>query len=139
MTSSGFDADEIKPGVIDYRSQEFRDDDQRLVERRYFLVGVIEVHTTKVRLVSEVRAKLNTLVAQGLDVTNNAPAYYFTKLNEIKPDMLKEATKNARIAANEFAANAGVEVGGIRTARQGSFTIRDVGSNYGDTAKIEKI
>jgi len=52
--------------------------------------------------------------------------------------MLKEATKNARIAANEFAVNAGVKVGGIRTARQGGFVIRDVGANYGDTGKIEK-
>ncbi len=52
--------------------------------------------------------------------------------------MLKEATKNARIAANEFAANAGVEVGGIRNAKQGSFIIRDVVENYGDIKKIEK-
>ncbi len=35
------------------------------------------------------------------------PAYYFTRLNKIKPAMLREATKNARIAANEFAENAG--------------------------------
>ena len=52
--------------------------------------------------------------------------------------MLREATKNARIAANEFAENAGVKVGGIRSARQGGFIIRDVGENYGDTKKIEK-
>jgi hypothetical protein len=52
--------------------------------------------------------------------------------------MLREATKNARIAANEFAENAGVEVGSIRSARQGNFYIRDAGEEYGDTAKIEK-
>lgn len=52
--------------------------------------------------------------------------------------MLKEATKNARIAANEFAKNANAEVGGIRSARQGSFYIRDEGHNYGDTKKITK-
>ena len=73
-----------------------------------------------------------------MDVRNNSPAYYFTGLNDIKPEMLQEATTNARIAANEFAANAGVQVGGIRNARQGGFIIRDVGENYGDTAKIEK-
>jgi len=59
-------------------------------------------------------------------------------MNEIKPEMLKAATKNARIAANEFAENAGVKVGGIRSARQGSFVIRDVGQSYGETGKIEK-
>ncbi|MEM9622794.1 MAG: SIMPL domain-containing protein, partial [Pseudomonadota bacterium] len=56
----------------------------------------------------------------------------------IKPSMLKEATKNARLAANEFAANAGVQVGGIRDARQGGFIVRDVGEDYSDTAKIDK-
>ena len=52
--------------------------------------------------------------------------------------MLKEATMNARIAANEFAENAGVKVGSIQSARQGGFIIRDAGQEYGDTAKIEK-
>jgi hypothetical protein len=96
------------------------------------------VETDKVARVGQVRAKLNRLIAQGIDIKNQAPTYRFTKINEIKPDMLREATKNARIAANEFAENAGVNVGGIRNARQGSFIIRDVGENYGDTVKIEK-
>lgn len=138
LKESGFSDQEIKPGVINYRKQEFRDENQKLVEEKHFLIGEIEVQTKKVQLVSEGRAKLNTLIAQGLDVQNNAPAYHFTKLNEIKPEMLKEATTNARIAANEFATNAGVKVGGIRSARQGGFVIRDVGKSYGDTGKIEK-
>ncbi|WP_206422884.1 hypothetical protein [Photobacterium sanguinicancri] len=52
--------------------------------------------------------------------------------------MLKTATKNARIAANEFAENAGIKVGSIRTARQGNFSITDAGQEYGDLYKIEK-
>ncbi len=138
LRDSGFVDEEIIPGIIDYQKSEFRDENQKLVEEKHFLIGEIEVQTSKVRLVSKVRAKLNSLIAQGLDVKNNAPSYYFTKLNDIKPDMLKEATKNARLAANEFATNAGVNVGGIRSARQGGFTIRDVGQGYGDTEKIEK-
>ncbi len=138
LLESGFSQSEIKPGVINYIKQEFRDENQNLVEEKHVLIGEIEVETEQVQLVAEGRANLNTLIAQGLDVQNNAPAYHFTRLNDIKPEMLKEATKNARIAANEFAENAGVEVGGIRSARQGGFVIRDVGENYGDTKKIEK-
>lgn len=138
LQGSGFDETEISPGVVDYNNQEFRDEDQVLVEERFFLTGSIEVETDKVRLVSDARSKLNELIAQGVDIRNNAPAYYFTGLNAIKPEMLKEATTNARLAANEFASNAGVEVGGIRFARQGGFIIRDVGENYSDTVKIEK-
>ncbi len=138
LKDSGFDETEISPGVVDYNNQEFRDEDQVLVEERFFLTGSIEVETDKVRLVSDARSKLNELIAQGVDIRNNAPAYYFTGLNAIKPEMLKEATTNARLAANEFASNAGVEVGGIRFARQGGFIIRDVGEDYSDTVKIEK-
>lgn len=138
LKASGFTDDEIKPGIINYVKKEFRDENQKLVDEKHVLIGEIEVQTSKVTLVSEGRAKLNTLIAQGLDVKNNPPTYHFTQLNEIKPAMLKEATTNARLAANEFAINAGVKVGGIRSARQGGFVIRDVGQNYGDTRKIEK-
>ncbi len=138
LKSSGFSDEEIKPGVINYFKEEFRNDNQELIEEKHYLVGEIEVQTQKVRQVAEVRAKLNKLIAQGLNVENQPPAYHFTRLNEIKPEMLKEATKNARLAANEFATNAGVNVGGIRSARQGGFEIRDVGESYGDTKKIEK-
>lgn len=138
LVKSGFEASEIKPGVIDYEKKEFRDESQRLVEETAVLVGSIDVETGKVKLVSEVRAKLNKLIAQGLDIRNNPPAYHFTRLNEIKPAMVKEATTNARVAANEFAANAGVKVGGIRDAQQGGFIIRDVGEEYGDAKSIEK-
>ncbi|WP_133716892.1 SIMPL domain-containing protein [Methylocaldum gracile] len=138
LLESGFEKSEVSPGVIDYEKKEFRDDKQQLVEERHMLVGSIDVETGKVRLVSEARSKLNRLIAQGIDIQNNAPAYHFTKLNEIKPAMVKEATTNARIAANEFAADAGVKVGGIRDAQQGGFIIRDVGEEYGDTKSIEK-
>ncbi|MDH5764657.1 MAG: SIMPL domain-containing protein [Gammaproteobacteria bacterium] len=138
LIDSGFEATEVTPGIINYVNEEFRDDNQKLVDEKHLLIGSIEVETDKVKLVAQVRAKMNKLIAQGLDIKNNAPAYYFTKLNDIKPDMLKEATRNARTAANEFASNAGVTVGGIRSARQGGFTIRDVGEDYGDTEKIDK-
>jgi hypothetical protein len=138
LKDSGFDEGEIQPGVLDYHYQEYRDDKQVLVDQNHVLVGTISVETQKVELVGKVRASVNKLMAQGIDIENQTPAYRFTKLNEIKPDMLREATKNARIAANEFAENAGVKVGGIRDARQGNFFVRDAGEDYGDTAKIDK-
>lgn len=52
--------------------------------------------------------------------------------------MLKETTRNARIAASEFVQNAGIKVGSIQNASQASFTIVDAGASYGDTRKIEK-
>ena len=138
LKKSGFDDAEIEVGVLDYEYQEYRDENQKLVDQKHNLIGSISVETDKVTLVSKARASVNKLIAQGIDIKNMPPAYRFTRLNEIKPDMLKEATKNARIAANEFAENAGVTVGGIRSARQGGVIIRDAGEDYGDTSKIEK-
>ncbi len=83
LQESGFDPAELSPGVIDFSTEEFRDENQKLVDSKVQLVGSIDVETKKVRKVAEVRAKLNTLVAQGLAITNNPPAYHFTGLNNI--------------------------------------------------------
>src|SRR3546814_20430166 len=55
--------------------------------------------------------------------------YSFTKLNDIKPAMVAEATKDARKAAAQFAQDSGTGVGGIKSATQGSFSI---GARAGD-------
>jgi len=138
LAASGFSDDEIRPGIVDYRRVEYRDNSQRLVEARRILSGTIEVETGRVDLVAPARARLNELVARGIDLMNNPPSYHFTGLNDIKPEMVREATTNARIAAGEFASNAGVSVGSIRDARQGNFVIRDAGSDYGNTNRVEK-
>jgi uncharacterized protein len=51
--------------------------------------------------------------------------YLFTQLDEVKPEMIAEATRDARRAADEFAEDSGAEVGGIRRAQQGYFSIED--------------
>ena len=138
LMTNGFSSEEIIPGVTNYHKEEYRDNTQRVVELRHVLAGAVVVQTDSVDKVAAARAKMNKLIAEGLDLQNESPSYRYTKLNEIKPAMLKEATFNARTAANEFATNAGVTVGGIRRARQGNFVIRDAGESYGDTQKIEK-
>lgn len=138
LKESGFEDGEIKVGIIDYGSRQYRNEDQILTDEDHFLNGSISVETDKVAAVTPARGVVNKLISEGISITNRTPKYSFTGLNEIKPEMLREATKNARIAANEFASNAQVEVGGIRTARQGSFFIRDAGSESSDSYKIEK-
>ncbi len=138
LVENGLETEEINIGIIDYSYHEFRNENQEVVDEVHILVGSIEVETEKVALISKVRSVVNRLIAKGIDIENRQPAYRFTRLNEIKPEMLREATTNARVAANEFAENAGVKVGGIRSARQGSFFVRDAGEDYGDTNKIEK-
>mgnify|MGYP000482802871 CR=1 FL=1 len=138
LKENGFDDTEIDVGVLAYNAYEYRDEDQALVDESHDLNGTINISTNKVEQIKQARTNVNKLLAEGIDIQNYSPSYRFTGLNKIKPDMLREATTNARLAANEFASNAGVKVGGIRSARQGSFYVRDAGEEYGDSNKIEK-
>ncbi len=138
LKENGLEDTEIQIGVIDYFYREFRNNQQVLVDQRHELRGAIHIETSNVDKISKARAAVNKLIAEGIRIDNQAPQYRFTSLNSIKPEMLKEATRNAQIAANEFASSAGAKVGKIRNARQGSFYIRDAGSEYGDTEKIDK-
>ena len=138
LVAEGLERKAIQTGALDYDYQEYRNEGQELIDEKHILRGVVAVETEQVALVPKLRSALNRLVAEGLPLTNLPPRYRFTGLNDIKPDMLREATTNAREAANEFASNAGVRVGGIRSARQGSFVIRDVGSDYDDSGRIDK-
>jgi len=127
LRKSGFTDEEIDIEIINYSMREYRDENQTLVDENHHLGGTLSISTKQVELVAPARAEVNKLLAQGLDISNRSPTYSFTKINDIKPEMLKEAAQNARIAAAEFAENAGAKVGKIRSAYQGGFMIGDAG------------
>lgn len=94
---------------------------------RYILTQKVDVKSTNVDLVEKASSSISKLVSTGIvfegnDYTNPVK-YLFTGLNEIKPKMLEEATKNARISAEEFAKASDSKVGKIRKASQGVFSI----------------
>ena len=99
---------------------------------RYILNQTITVRSQKVDLVANSLGKTGDLIAQGIVFENQygtPVSYVFTKLNEIKPKMLEEATKNARAAAEKFAKDSDSSLGKIRNASQGQFSISDRDSN----------
>lgn len=63
------------------------------------------------------------------DYGNNMVKYEFTGLNEIKPEMVEESTKNARATAEKFAKDSDSELGKIRRATQGQFSITNRDNN----------
>jgi len=139
LHENGFSDKHISLGVVDYNKQEFRNKENIVVDQKIELTANISVNTDNVYVIKDLRNKIHKLVADGFDIEDYAGVRYtYTNLNDIKPQMLEDATKNARIAANEFAKNANVKVGNIRSAKQGNFTILDEGENYGATSKIKK-
>jgi hypothetical protein len=91
----------------------------------------VSVRTTNVDQVAAAVQKTSQLVTRGVVLgagPNYGPgsgsvSYFFTGLNAIKPEMITEATRNARSAAERFAADADSRVGTIRQASQGLFSI----------------
>jgi hypothetical protein len=104
--------------------------------QRYILQGTLKVRSSDVQKVIGVSQRVSELVANGI-VLGSSDSYQcdlkllFTDLNSIKPEMIAEATKEARGAAEQFAKDSGAEVGEIRAASQGYFSIssRDGGEN----------
>jgi hypothetical protein len=139
LLDNGIKNEEITIGTIDYDYIAYRDENQKVVDEQHRLKGDIQVSTQNIHLIANVRQKVNKLLADGISVTSSNPTYRFTKLNDIKPEMLEIATKNARVAANEFAKNAGTSVGRIYSAQQGNFSIQDLGQDYSDTNEIKKV
>jgi hypothetical protein len=65
--------------------------------------------------------------------------FLFTGLNDIKPAMIQEATKNAHTAAEQFAKDSGSKVGKIKNASQGLFTITDRDMNTPDKKNVRVV
>jgi len=65
--------------------------------------------------------------------------YLFTRLNEVKPDMIEEATRQARVVAEKFAADSQSRLGKIRTASQGQFSIIDRDRNNPHIKKVRVV
>jgi len=134
LKEAGFAQDEITPNALNVYKREDRDNSGRITGTTYQISGSVNVRSDDTDKVVALTQKVGDLVGQGVIVTNSSAQYYYTKLNDIKPDMLGEATRNARTAAEQFAKDANAHVGAINSAGQGAFTIspRDTGENGGD-------
>ena len=99
---------------------------------RYRINSVVTVNTTKVDTVLKLIEDQSTLIKQGVAISFDysvSTQFNFTDLNKVKPEMIKEATQNARSAAQQFAADSDSKLGKIKGASQGQFTIEDRDQN----------
>lgn len=133
LASKGITADEITTSV-DVTDM---DADAYTADRspyRYRVSSIITVNTKKVDTVLALLKEQTSLIQKGVAVTFSNYSYpsiqfEYTGLNEIKPEMIKEATKNARKAAEQFAIDSESKLGKIKTANQGQFSISDRDQN----------
>ena len=107
---------------------------------RYVVTVVVTVASKNVDKVRELMGKQGELLKQGIAFSEGdyryRKIYTFNGLNDIKPEMIDEANKNARAAAQKFAADSESKLGKIKTATQGQFSIEDRDEN---TPFIKKV
>ncbi len=114
------------PQVLDLQADRYSSNN---VPFRYNVTNVVVVTSSKVDKIRELIEKQTELLKQGIAIVAGdyqyQTVYEFTGLNAIKPEMIADATKNARQAANKFAEDSESELGKIKTASQGQFSIED--------------
>lgn len=114
--------------VVDKMAREYGDNN--IGEFRYIIENSILVRSSNVDTVQAVKRMTDELLKMGVVISNvneymPSVQYLFNDLNNIKPEMLSEATQNARKAALEFTKESNVSLGNLKKASQGLFTIVD--------------
>lgn len=128
LKERGFDEKEVAvqpPSIID-TSMEQREKDVPPPPQRFSANQSVLLRTTKVDAIKPALASAANLMISGVFLSGKSqPNYIFNQLNEIKPGMIQEATKNARIAADQFARDSQINLGKLRNASQGWFQVED--------------
>jgi len=116
----------IRQPKIDDRQAQLYNEYQSSNSQRYIAEFGLLIKSKKIKNVKKAADRIGELVGEGVSLSSNEVEYIYTKLNEIKPQMIEEATREARKAADKFAWNARSFVTGIKHAEQGLFTIEPV-------------
>jgi hypothetical protein len=139
LRKNGFAVEEVSisaPAIMDRQAQAFGDSDTPRF--RYSGSSTITVYTKNVDAVRNAMKNLVQIGRRGIAIAGDRSntEFLFAKLNEIKPHMIEEATKNAREVAEKFAKDSDSELGKIKRAAQGQFSIDDRDST---TPHIKKV
>lgn len=140
LKSGGIGAEAVTvslPVISDKLANEYGNIDRSF---RYIAKNVVTVYTDDVDAVLALMARQSELLKKGIVTASNSwenpVEFKYEGLNDIKPQMIEEATKNAREAAQKFAKDSDSKLGKIKTANQGTFSIENRDSN---TPHIKKV
>jgi uncharacterized protein len=141
LKNIGFKTEEISvspPGILDKQAAGYSGSDT--FKFRYSGDSTITVYSERVDNIRDAMNSLVDLGKQGIAFTRQGyqtqTEFIFTKLNDIKPEMIEEATRNAREVAEKFARDSNSTLGKIKRASQGQFSI---GNRDNNTPHIKKV
>jgi hypothetical protein len=122
LREKGFSDDEVS--VVEYNIRQNYYNNNSLP---YIASIQVSVFTEKVDLLEQIASNVNELIEKGIELSGDRwatrPRYYFTRINDVKPELLASSMQAALNSAEEFANNSGAEVGGIKYASQGIISL----------------
>lgn len=141
LAAGGIDPAEVTvstPAITDKSAQQYGNNQG--AQFRYTASRVVTVYSRDIERVRKVMGGLSELGRQGVVISGGnyelRTEYLFTRLNEVKPQMVEEATRKAREVAEKFAQDSRSSLGRIKSASQGQFSIEDRDKN---TPHIKKV
>lgn len=143
LVQTGFKPTEISQSAPKIRDNQAEVYGQEVKNKfRYISQTTVLLRSENVSLLKQAMENAGKLVSQGVVLAmdwQNRNEFLFTGLNTIKPEMIEEATMNARNAAEKFAKDSGSKLGKIRSATQGLFTISDRDMNSPDRKNVRVV
>ena len=135
LVQKGIPSEEIIFSAIDIEQQfdtRYDENGNQLssVFKGYRLQQSVQIESRQVELVEGVSRNVTELINSGIEFYSNKPNYYYTRLAELKIEMIAEATKDASLRAQKIAENAGGYLGDLKSADMG--VIQIVGQNSSD-------
>jgi hypothetical protein len=116
----------VQPPAVRDTSMDVREKDSPPPPERYRADQSVLLRTSKVDAIKPALASASNLMISGVLLSGKSePNYIFNQVNEIKPAMIQEATKNARIAAEQFSRDSQTTLGKLRNATQGWFQVEN--------------
>ena len=119
---AGFKPAELSDSGVSFGRERLHYND-RPPENRVTVRRSIELRTADVLKARAAHERMAELLRQGVELDGSNLNFSYTKLNELKPVMIAEATKRARESAEQFAKDSGAGVGSIKSASQGYFSV----------------
>jgi hypothetical protein len=141
LMESGFGEKDmaVQPPAMRDTSMDVRQKDVPPPPQRFTASQAVLLRTSKVDLIKPALASASNLMMSGVLLSGGSqPDYIFNQLNEIKPGMIQEATKNARVAAEQFSKDSQTTLGKLRNASQGWFQVenRDAATPERKTVRV---
>lgn len=146
LLTKGIPEDQLTIGAISTTKLTKRDQDGNETGEitGYSLSQSIEIRSFDVAKIAQISREATELINQGILIESTPPKYYYTKIGDLKVEMLGEAARDAKERAERIASSTGNSIGSVRSAKMGVLQITaadstDV-SDYGvyDTSTIEK-